>query len=35
MQYINGFEKEMTLTRRLKTWKYKLNINLTTLMGIF
>ena len=27
MQYINGFEKEMTLTRRLETWNYKLNIN--------
>ena len=25
MQYINGFEKKITLTRRLKTWNYKLN----------
>ena len=24
---INRFEKEMTLTRRLETWNYKLNIN--------
>ena len=25
MQYINRFEKKITLTRRLKTWNYKLN----------
>ena len=25
MQYINRSEKKITLTRRLKTWNYKLN----------